>query len=750
MISNRRPPRLAILGALVIALALALPAGAVAATKLVSYRGWHARVPASWPVYRLAAHPHTCLRFDRHAVYLGTPSTSQRCPAGLIGRTASILVSPRATPGSAGANALRPGSASGAAVPSSGAAAQIARPSEHVTVTATWSRRSLVVRRALGVRSLTAAAHAWQHRAAARTRATASTVSAARLSHSLRTGALADATKAAIPATAGEVYTGLGFDACSAPSTSALAAWAASPFRAVGVYIGGENMACSQTNLTAAWATAAADAGWHLIPIYVGLQAPNNGCGCAGVSPASAAAEGTSDAEHAIENAQALGLGTGNPIYFDMENYTRTTTASQAVLAFLGAWTAHLHAAGYLSGVYSSELSGIKDLVAEQGTGYVEPDEVWIANWNGTESTSDADVPATEWADHQRMHQYRGGHTDDYGGTSINIDSDYVDAATASPGTGSTVTTTVAATPTVGAAPQANGTTILSPSWSGESGVTRWRILAGSEPTSLSAMLTVPASHHTVVTHNGYGYFQVQALGAGGTTLGTSGVIAPRPHVAIFGQRAFVPSRGPGGLPVECFGITGCRASTTIREGKRLLVHTGYQRIAAGGGIAHFPLTARAHRLVAAAHTKGLPVTVTVRTRNGRSAKRTVKLVPFTVSGRGPARVAGASSALRLLGETDFVSRGWTGGILVACVQSAPCVATPGVTIGGATLATAHATKIGAESVGYLPFRMTSSGHRRLMSAKGNQLGATVTVRTAGAGLVAPTTATAAVSLDAF
>ena len=43
----------------------------------------------------------------------------------------------------------------------------------------------------------------------------------------------------------------------------------------------------------------------------------------------------------------------------------------------------------------------------------------------------------TDWANHQRLHQYRGGHNDTYGGAELNVDSDYVDAATAAAGTGS-------------------------------------------------------------------------------------------------------------------------------------------------------------------------------------------------------------------------------------------------------------------------------------------------------------------------
>lgn len=63
-------------------------------TKSVSYDGYHVRVPASWPVYDLARNPTTCVRVDVHAVYLGHPGRSQRCPAHLVGRTTALLLEP--------------------------------------------------------------------------------------------------------------------------------------------------------------------------------------------------------------------------------------------------------------------------------------------------------------------------------------------------------------------------------------------------------------------------------------------------------------------------------------------------------------------------------------------------------------------------------------------------------------------------------------------------------------------------------
>lgn len=64
----------------------AAPLGAARAagtddTVKVTYRGHEFTVPASWPIVDLEKHPDVCVRFDRHAVYLGTPGDQQQCPA---------------------------------------------------------------------------------------------------------------------------------------------------------------------------------------------------------------------------------------------------------------------------------------------------------------------------------------------------------------------------------------------------------------------------------------------------------------------------------------------------------------------------------------------------------------------------------------------------------------------------------------------------------------------------------------------
>lgn len=222
--------------------------------------------------------------------------------------------------------------------------------------------------------------------------------------------------------------TSFGFDACAAPSQKAMSAWAKSPYRSIGVYVGGPNRACAQPNLTTEWVTTQLAAGWRLIPTFVGRQAPTSSCGsCAKFGGAKATELGAEEAKEAVADVQAIGIGTGNPVYFDMEAYAETSAARNATLAFLEAWTRKLHALGYVSGVYSSSASGIADLASRLGSGYAEPDDVWIAEWNGEANTYAPLLPSEAWQPHHRLHQYRGGHNETYGGVTINIDNDYVD-----------------------------------------------------------------------------------------------------------------------------------------------------------------------------------------------------------------------------------------------------------------------------------------------------------------------------------
>lgn len=262
------------------------------------------------------------------------------------------------------------------------------------------------------------------------------------------------------PAAPGAIFNGLGFDACAAPSAPTMAAWAASsPYAAIGIYIGGENRACKQTNLSALWVSQESQAGWHLIPLYVGLQPPTNTCRCASMSTNSdtAGAQGTAAAADAVAQAKTLGIGPGNPIYYDMEHYSRPTD-SDTVLAFLSAWTAAVHAAGYVSGIYGDTSSTVTDLVSVYGTGYLEPDDVFFAHYNGLQAVTDPVLPALAWRSGQLLHQYAGGHNETWGGVTINVDDDFLDGATAAAGSVPPVT---AVAPVATAAPALSGTPLV-------------------------------------------------------------------------------------------------------------------------------------------------------------------------------------------------------------------------------------------------------------------------------------------------
>ena len=141
------------------------------------------------------------------------------------------------------------------------------------------------------------------------------------------------------------------------------------------------------------------------------------------------AGQGAAAADDAIARATAIGLPAGSPIYFDMEAYSMKDAAcTQAVQAFVAAWVTQLHARGYVAGVYGSAASTMRDMQALAGTPSA-PDAVWIGNWNGSESVfGDPYVSDTLWTNHQRIHQYRGGHKETWGGVTLSIDNDYVDA----------------------------------------------------------------------------------------------------------------------------------------------------------------------------------------------------------------------------------------------------------------------------------------------------------------------------------
>ncbi len=578
------------------------PMKTVPPMKTVRYHGYAVSVPRSWKVFDLREHPRACVRFDRHAVYLGRPGSQQLCPAHAVGRTEAILIQPAAV-GVRQALAHSAAATPTARLPrAEGSTTTFLAKRAGVLITATWSRHRSLIAHALHHGSLPAGriVHAGAAGAgAAVSAARAKTASAAAHTAAAAAHAAPAATAHAAPAAAhaaAATFGGLGFDACSAPSPAAMTAWGSSPYRAIGVYIGGVNAACAQPNLTSTWVAGEVVAGWHVIPIYVGLQAPSNACRCAGISPAQASAQGSAAAIDAVADAQGIGIPAGNPIYNDMEAYTVNTTNSNAVLAFLSAWTTQLHAEGYLSGVYSSTGSGVADLVRQLGTSFTEPDDIWFAQWNNEQTTDSSSLPATAWPSHQRLHQYRGAHNERYGGVTINIDNDFLDGATADTSGPITNVLPPPPPPTLKVSPAVDGTTALSMSWNGGNGVASWRVLAGTGTTA--AALTGIASARArgaaqrILVRSAAPAFAVQALDTSGEVLATSPAVKTPAHIAIYGHSAFVAtSTGTGGLPIGCYTGRTCHVSTTVSAGRTPVATTGVERIGANGsGIVFFKL----------------------------------------------------------------------------------------------------------------------------------------------------------------
>jgi putative cell wall-binding protein len=225
-------------------------------------------------------------------------------------------------------------------------------------------------------------------------------------------------------------FSGKGFDACTAPAQDVMDSWlGSSAYQAVGIYMGGVNRGCAQPLLTAQWVGAQQAAGWHLIPIYMGLQPYcTTSTKPYRFTAADAATSGRTAADDAVVQARALGLATGSTIYSDIEAYSTTDSAcSTAVLTYQSQWTQRLHALGFFSGFYSSLGSGVRDQVAAYySTAYVRPDYLWFARYDGIATASDPAIPDTYWL-HRRIKQYRGGALETYGGKTLNVDRDQLD-----------------------------------------------------------------------------------------------------------------------------------------------------------------------------------------------------------------------------------------------------------------------------------------------------------------------------------
>ena len=417
-------------------LSVMVPASAAPARKTVAYRGVEVSVPPSWPVVDLTKEPTRCARFDVSVVYLGHQGPDALCPSVVVGAAEAVQLEPWDERTDELVRANKRGR-------HNGEPARLERSGpEGGRTTIAFERPRTIVRIAFGDDAALAEEIASSARVTGGTQAAGSS-SPSSSATSLPQPSAPPAAAAAIEFTAAAnaaplqpgIFAGDGFDTCANPSLTKMQAWLASPYRAIGIYVGGVNHGCKAQDLSADWVAEAARMGWSFWPLYVGRQAPcyfdpdNN---TAKITPSLAASQGTAAANDAIAQADKFGLPTGSPLYFDMEGYSGTVGCRNAVKTFINAWTVRLHQRGYVSGFYSSEGSGIANMSAwYDDAGFNPPDAIWTAHWEeskrifGHDQTS---LPDSLWKNHQRIHQYEGGHIETWGGQQINIDNDFADA----------------------------------------------------------------------------------------------------------------------------------------------------------------------------------------------------------------------------------------------------------------------------------------------------------------------------------
>ncbi|MER5280096.1 glycoside hydrolase domain-containing protein [Streptomyces sp. NPDC002809] len=228
-------------------------------------------------------------------------------------------------------------------------------------------------------------------------------------------------------------YTGRAFDACTAPSLSAMKAWHTGYYGAAAVYIGGKNRGCAQPNLTKSWVKSVSTTGWKLIPLYVGAQPPcQKSANKERFTSSTAASVGASNAKDAMAKASALGMKAGSPIYLDMEPYAITDKAcNDAVLSYVRSFTRTLRNATYRGGFYGFSSSSAKAIATATNKTDL-PGNLWYALWD-KKNTTTADWPwkPTQFTDHSRAHQYMVNSKETRGGYTITVDRNAWDAPVA-------------------------------------------------------------------------------------------------------------------------------------------------------------------------------------------------------------------------------------------------------------------------------------------------------------------------------
>ena len=269
-----------------------------------------------------------------------------------------------------------------------------------------------------------------------------------------------------------------GFDRCGAPSTAEMNTWYSnSPYDDYGFYFGGENNdGCSNVDgggtVDNSWIATVQAQGWDFLPLWNGLQPPCtqiSGVATFSLDPTTAWNQGVSEAQsayNAFVTTSGLDLGTPGIAYLNIDAYTYTSptdACDTALINFIGAWDNELHSLGsaagssFTAGVYGSmNLAYTEWYYVNNGVNFQAPDDIWMSNWpcktdanycsyfgggqNGVYNFNPtyigSSIPDSAWYYDQRIWQYNGPHSENYGpppGVALTIDSDCVDASVLGP-----------------------------------------------------------------------------------------------------------------------------------------------------------------------------------------------------------------------------------------------------------------------------------------------------------------------------
>jgi hypothetical protein len=223
-------------------------------------------------------------------------------------------------------------------------------------------------------------------------------------------------------------FTGYAFDTCTTPSVTTMRNWLSSPYRAIFVYVGGVNSACTYGNLSASWVRAVRKLGWTVFPVYVGPEAPNWDFPGTKIDSRHASAEGMIAAQNAVSDARLMGIPSNVPIFYDLEGFPDSgadgRASLNAVREFISTWDSTLEREHTHSGVATS-CDNAPDVFADPAE-ITLPDVLFVSLWNNRATFSLDCAPTNDSWSNAHVNQYKGDTVVTFDGITLNADLDTV------------------------------------------------------------------------------------------------------------------------------------------------------------------------------------------------------------------------------------------------------------------------------------------------------------------------------------